>query len=91
MAEAYKVAYHTYRNVDQAVLEGKAMLKVLRQEGERAGERAKYGTVGTLQEKLAAIRAAWAPFLEKIAQVEADIAKNRAIADENFDIWKGLK
>ena len=82
--------YQTYREASQAVLDGKAMLKVLRQEGEQAAERAKRETVGTLQEKLTAIRAAWKPFNEQIAQVEAEIAKNYEIADYNFDAWRGL-
>ena len=82
--------YQTYREAQQAVFDGKAMLKVLRHEGEQAAERAKRETVGILEEKLAAIRAAWVPFKEQIAQVEAEIEKNYAIADENFDAWKGL-
>lgn len=82
--------YQTYREASQAVLDGKEMLKVLRKEGEQAAERAKRETIGTVNEKLAAIRTAWKPFNEQIAQVEAEIARNYEIADYNFDAWKGL-
>lgn len=90
--EAYtnEAAYQTYMNAQQSILEGKELIKSLRQEGEQAAERAKRETVGTLQEKLTAIRAAWAPFNEQIALVEAEIKKDYVIADENFDAWKGL-
>jgi hypothetical protein len=92
MSEAYtnQEAYCTYRDAQQKVLDGKALVKVLRAEWEKAGEQAKYGTRGTLQEKLEAIRIAIAPYREQIAQVEAEIKENYAIADLNFDIWKGL-
>jgi hypothetical protein len=80
--------YEAYRKAEQAVIDGKARLKALWKEGERAAECAKYETIGTLDEKLAAIRAAWAPFREKIAQEEAEITKNYAIADEHFDAWR---
>jgi hypothetical protein len=84
-------AHQTYKQAEQAVLEVKAQRQELQKEGERAAERAKRETVGTLKEKLAAIRAAWAPFNEKIAELDAAIEKNYKIADENFDVWKGLK
>lgn len=82
--------YATYKEASQAILEGKALLKTLRKEGEKAAERAKRETNGTIQEKFAAIHAAWKPFQEKIAQVEAEITQSRQIADENFDAWRGL-
>lgn len=82
--------YETYREAQQAVLDGKEILKALRKEGEQAAIRARRETVGTMDEKLIAIRAAWTPFNEKIAQVEAEIAKNYEIADYNFDAYRGL-
>ena len=84
-------AYKTYEKAERAALDGKERVKTLRKEWERAGDRVKYEMIGTHQEKRAAIQAAIAPYREQIAQVEEEIKKNYAIADENFDIWKGLK
>jgi hypothetical protein len=82
--------YQTYTEASQAVLDGKEMLKALRKEGEQAAMRARRETVGTFDAKLSAVRAAWVPFNEQIAQVEAEIAKNYEIADHNFDAYRGL-
>lgn len=83
--------YKTYQKATQAALDAKDLLSVLRKEQEQAGERAKRETAGTFQEKLVAIRAIAASYQQRIAQVEEEIKKQQSIADENYDIWQGLK
>jgi len=85
-----EVAYQTYIEATNAVLAGKELVKVLYQEAQEAGQRARRETTGSFQEKLAAVREAVQPFRDRIAQVEAEIAQNYKVADENFDAWKGL-
>jgi hypothetical protein len=95
-----EVAYLTYEEAVHAALDGKERVKTLRKEWEKAGERAKERAQAETRDMdwlerspivLAAIRKAIAPYREEIARVEEEIKKNYAIADENYDIWQGLK
>jgi hypothetical protein len=92
MAESYtnEAAYVAYRQATQIVLEAKAERKEMLKAGEEAAKFARYHTSGTFQEKRAAIQTAWVPFQEAIARLDKRIKENYAIADENFDRWKGL-
>ena len=80
-------AYKEYWSVSQTLLHEKEVLKSLRQRGEREASQVKESTSGTLNEKIAAIRAAWEPFNVAIAQAEANIKASQARADELFAIW----
>lgn len=84
------IAYETYRQASQIILDAKATIKALRQEGEQAATKARYETVGTVQDKLDAIQDAWEPFNEQIEALETEIKVQYEIADRNFDAWQGL-
>jgi hypothetical protein len=93
MAESYtnEAAYLTYRQATQAVLDGKARIKELRHEWERTADRLRREIPGHGPEKRALAHAAVVPFQQQIEKIEEEIKENYRIADENFDIWKGLK
>jgi peptidoglycan hydrolase CwlO-like protein len=93
MAEAYtnEAAYHSYQRHDQTVRDLKERRKELWRECERTGEQMRKNKVGPLQERLTALRAVMAPLKEQLAQIETAIEENHQIANEQFDIWKGLK
>lgn len=82
--------YNAYHAAANAVVQSKEQLRTLRAQGEQAATLARNSTVGTLQEMLAAIRAAWKPFNERIILVEQSIKDNQAIADREFALWQGL-
>jgi hypothetical protein len=82
--------YNAYYEATQAIIDAREKLKTLRAQGEQAATIARDTTVGTLQEKRAAIRAAWVPFLRCIAEVEQSTLDNRESADRHFDAWRGL-
>ena len=84
-------AYNDYMQATHNIIEAKATIKALYEEAKNAGQKARVETVGTFQEKLAAIKNATFPFLQKIAELEQEITAQYEIADHNFDVWKGLK
>lgn len=84
-------AYEAYRQATQNIFDAKATIKALYEEAKNAGQKARVETVGTFQERLAAVKNATFPFLQKVAELEQEITAQYEIADSNFDAWKGLK
>jgi hypothetical protein len=89
--------YDAYKAAERAILESKEILKLLRKQGEAAALLAKeaHPICGlssselwkrTIRERSDAMRAAWRPFHEEIARVEAKIESLRSTANQEFDL-----
>ena len=84
---AAEATHYTNHNVlVLALMEAKAQRTTLRREGERTATLTRK-TTGTLTEKIAAAKAAWAPFLVDIAAKDDEIAAMEAQCDAEWQAY----
>ena len=86
MNAAEATHYTNHNTLVLALMEATAQRKALRHEGERTAILTRK-TTGTLTEKLAAAKAAWAPSLASIAAKDDEIAAMEAQCDAEWQAY----
>lgn len=80
--------YQAFIDSQVALKEAKAQLKALREQSLKAGDAARWATKGGVQEKLAAIQKAQAPFTEQIALAEQKVTSLQAQSDKDWEDYE---